>query len=712
MNKDPIPPDEISDEELVELALDREPSSIRDLQYLYGGLYQMGVDRSGWPIDPAFAPHLSPNEADDLVDEPNTLVLVDISTNGGHLKPLGITATTLDSWYLHRLAYAKYDAARGADHSITQKTGENPPDKVADYQLDTLLKRWPKEDVIKTTLESWPDGWMLQSLPSIVGTDEYGALKKEIRNKLDGERRRLLTVRFTKKTEAEYGSPTGIPREDWHYPAEITAHSNALVERRKHKWATKNNANSRGEGAGYVLGSASDETYGATPDPLNLFTANKRAWLPGFDPDQVANVHPISPEAATYIEYSGIFTDAAYQKSNGGRLYHLPYFKNEQTPEKMRTLYSLLWDARMSEQEGETDGVSKIEQFHRSIDENPNVPTEQADDLAFWTLYLTYAGTATRVRAMAETRGTGIPQQLAVATESANVAASIQQSGLFSIHESMDFSNPDANQLQYTTNSSYFFNTTPAPPADEDDVNTNTLAFTFYNQFLSGTPINQHQLLKAYVEKLDNKYRNNLSDGKNHPIPTWAIVEQYAQLRTLDQSNLLNRGQKDTATDQPIYTQMTKPTTTPEQSTAEREAQAYTEFIQSHELLKNNPERRAAFTLGALVTTLANYQRSKGRSPITKRLGPKSITKQNLKTHATDLLDLVNTYGAENGQVMRYQNLTTPLADDLSHTSPPDWDLTTEDIQWHISLGMAFGAVYRGPTESDSPNNESAVTES
>lgn len=712
MSEDPIPPGEITDEELTELALDREPSSIRDLQYLYGGLYQIGVDRSDWPIDPAFASHLTPSEADDLVDEPNSLVLVDISTNKSQLKPLGITATTLDSWYLHHLAYAKYDSNRGADHSITQRTGENSSEKVAEFHLDTVLKRWPEEDVIKTALKSSSDGWILQSLPTIVETDEYEELKEEIRTQLDGESHRLVSVRFTEKTTDEYEGLTGIPREEWQYPAEITAHTNALVERRKHKWATKNNANSRGEGAGYVLGSTTGETYGATPDPLNLFTAKKRAWLPGFDSDQVANVHPISPDAGTYIEYSGMFTDVAYRKSNGGRLYHLPYFKGEQTPEKLRTLYALLWNARTSGQGNEANGGSKIEQFYRSIDENPNIPTEQAKNLVFWSLYITYAGTATRVRAMAETRGTGILQHLDTAAEAADVASSIWRSNALWTHEKMDFANPDANHLQYVTNPSYFFETTPTPPADKDDVNTNMPAFTFYNQFLSGITISCRQLLSSYVKKLDQKYRDNLEQGKQHPLPTWTTVAQYAQLRTLDRSNLLNNDLENGSTDtHHIYTQMPDTEATPTKSIAEREAQAYTEFIETHDLLKNNPQRRAAFTLGALITTLASYQQSKGRSPLTNRLGPRAITKQNLASHSTEILDLVNTYAAENGQVMRYQNLTTPLADDLSHSAPPTWDLSTEDLQWHISLGMAFGAEYHGPEKTDTADSEATTTE-
>lgn len=705
------PPSDLTDSELEAIALDREPSSIRDLQYLYGGLYQLGVDTADWPIEDKYAPHLTPGVVKDLVGTPNSLVFIDIQIDADarSVTPLGVSATALDEWYLQRIAYAHYDASRGVDHSITQRTGENTPEKVANFHLERVLEKWSGEDGVSDIVDAHQDGWLINALAEIPGTDAMDGLQSQALQELDGEQHRLVSARFTTAPQTDYDSITGVPREDWTYPADWEVLSEALVERRKHKWESKNDANARGSGAGYVLGGDTD-TFGMTPDPLNLFTGKKRAWMPRFDRDEAANIHPISPDAATYIEYSGEFTDVAYRKVNGGRFYHLPYLRGEQTPEKLRSLYALLWNARtVQNQKDADDRNATIEMFYRTAAENPTISENIINNLAFWSLYLTYGGTATRVRTMAEVRGSDIIQHVDVADIADGVATQLADDAYLRTSDEMPFANPSTNKLQYVSKPGYFLNTVPSPPSDEDDKNTNSPAFVFYQKLLSGTSISLVRLLQAYVDKLDEEY--DPTDDR-YPLPTWRLTEQYAQLQTLQQADLLTVDIPRTP-ESPTSPTSTRPMTDAPSTPANRaaaESQAYREFIDNHALLADHTERRAAFTLGVLITTIAGYQRSEGKNPLTASLGPKSITKQNFKTHTTDLLDLVNTYGAENNQVMRYHELTGQLSDDLSHADPTNWELATADIQWHISLGMGFGAQYHG-SHADATDSEPTTAE-
>lgn len=710
--KDYRPPDDINDSELEAISLDREPSSIRDIQYLYGALYQLGVDTADWPIKDEYAPHLTPGVVKDLIDTPNSLVFVDIQLNPDDetITPLGVSVAPLDEWYLQRIAYAHYDAARGVDHSITQRTGENDPEKVASYHLERVLKKWSTEDGVSDVIETHPDGWLIEKIAGIPSTDSMSRLQEEIRQKLDGEHHRLISVRFTTKPEDAYDSLAGLQRDDWAYPADWDVFGEAIVERRSTKWASKNDANARGNGAGYVLG-GDQETFGMTPDPLHLFTGKKQAWMPRFDRDEAANIHPVTADAAKYIEHSSEFTSTAYRKVNGGRLYHLPYLRGEQTPEKLRALYALLWDARTTQAQKDSDGqTATIDTFHRTAAKNPTVSEEVTSNLAFWSLYLTYGGTATRVRTMAEVRGSDILHHLEVADAAEKVAEQLSEKTHLRTADEMAFANPETDKLQYVSSPAYFLNTVPSPPSDEDDKNTNSPAFVFYQNLLSGTSISLAHLLSAYVDVLDDEY----DCSATYPFPSWTLTEQYAQLQTLWEAGLLTNDvlftpkPNQSATIHPMTTADTD-TDNPE-NRAEAEAQAYQEFIESHDLLTYHSERRAAFTLGVLITTVANYQQSQGKNPITGSLSPKSITKQNFKTHTVDILDLVNTYSAENNQVMRYENLTGQLANDLSHEDPVNWELSTADIQWHIALGMGFGAQYHG-NQSDS-SSDSATAES
>ena len=139
--------------------------------------------------------------------------------------------------------------------------------------------------------------------------------------------------------------------------------------------------------------------------------------------------------------------------------------------------------------------------------------------------------------------------------------------------------------------------------------------------------------------------------------------------------------------------------TSSDQSNAEQRAiaeqEAFNEMI-DQPVLADSPSRRAVFTLGSLITTVSRYQSKKGTKPLNARLNPTAITKHNIQQHVTDVIEQINTYaGADNGSnIWKYETQTSQLTEDLTAKPISEWELSSSDIQYHLSLGMAFGAQY------------------
>lgn len=764
-------PSTISDDEFEAVMLDRPPGSINGLQYVYGQLYILGSDNEENDTPAELLPFLSPDydKLDQIRNEPDSLVFVEFDINEANeeLTYSGISIKTYGPEFASRVAYSHYDAGNAHDHSITHLSGGgNTPLSVGEYAANTV-SRWPHEDGVAELADDHPDGWLIDALATIGSQDDtVEKIESAVADNLSGDARRMVSVRF---------NPADSLDDEWAYPIDYPVLIEGLKARQRDKWATKNESDAvAADGTGYVTGT-NTEVYGTVTDPQNLYTNKKRAWMPRFDEDTSVYTHPLSPTSIPAISRSETLFAACEQAALDGKLFWLPYFTGEQTPRKYRALYRILWEL------AETDGLdSKRVLYGVQKQAAEATPDDLLADLQFWVLHLTSGSFPKRIRALLDTQTTAL-SQMALADESARVATEIQTNTYFSPptpDEKNDTTGPDngdgedddaddddklkqrfwdpnVDHLLITTNPRYFLYTTRFPDLSNDNgvPIVETPGYEFYEQLLTGDSISLAKLLAAYRSALEQGY----DPTSDNPVPTWTILQQYAQLRTIAGAGQLDidvpvnaeshtqfcgatgtnkldalHGEdraRDSSQTEPQLTRLMTDTDTdtdprsdsdpnPEtsatggtsdsdgsaessdtsqaQSNAKAAAQAYESFISSHELLRENPERRAAFTLGALITTVANHQRSKGRAPITKQYGPAAITKRNFKEHTTEVIDLINTHAAEDYKVLRYETQVTQLADDLSHADPTEWSLSKGDIQFHVGLGMAFGAKYRG----------------
>jgi CRISPR-associated protein Cas8b/Csh1 subtype I-B len=221
------------------------------------------------------------------------------------------------------------------------------------------------------------------------------------------------------------------------------------------------------------------------------------------------------------------------------------------------------------------------------------------------------------------------------------------------------------------------------------------------------------KLLDTYIDRIDEDYEQDGED--NRRVPSLKIIQQFTQLITLGRAGLLDidipemdlegnqpytlntsdNDQQNETPDSITNEDTTEPMSdnnTSAQERAKAETEAFEKMINEQPALKDSPSRRAAFTLGSLITTVSGHQKSIETKPLNSRLKPTTISKHNFEEYVTEVLDLINTYAASNNQVWKYQTQTSQLTEDLTEISPDEWDLSSSDIQYHIALGMAFGA--------------------
>lgn len=720
----------------------REPGSLTDLQYIYGKMLELGQEPTPYAASEEYQQFLTPMEVNSIIGEEQAIIYLDVQLNREQrsVTPIGTSVVTGTKEHIDRCAFSEYEASNGVDHSITQKTSKEggiDPDKstykdfsyISENKFSDITDGWPTQDLIQPVIDDHEDGWIIEQIKSLHESEEMDELRDEIETKLtvddSKDVTRLVSIRFYESSEAVSAdelSPPADPADDrWLYPADMDVLLEAMKAQRKGKWRTKNDCDASGTAVGYVQSGAEQQVFGQGAAPLSLYTGKKRAWMPHLNRDLSAATHPFTAETSAVIGKSTPFLDACKQ-SAGLSLYHLPYFGGEQTPQKMRYLYELLWETyTRSDPDEDDEGVTHtpIEQFYRLIQEevdSDRVPESIVKSLRFWTVAIVNYQ-SDRNRAIAEVKGGSMLATVDIAQEATGVARDLSETGLFETY-TWDFATPETDFLAQITTPYWFINTT-VTTTDEDDVDQNEPGYAFYKQLLQQKPISLSQLLDAYIPHLEDRYDPTADDGRR--VPTLQIIQQFAQLVTLGRSGLLDVDLPETPdTDEPYCIPAQKnrsdtdPTDTDPMTDADdsgdqdedgstdvtakqraiAEKEAYERMITEQPVLAESPSRRAVFTLGSLITTVSAYQSAKGTKPLNSRLSPSTITKHNVEEYVTDVLDLINTYAtAENGDnIWKYETQTSQLTEDLTTMPVSEWELSSSDIQYHVALGMAFGA--------------------
>jgi hypothetical protein len=675
------------DDGKIETALPDHPvTSVRDVEALYGKLYTLGRGLTG-----EYGPFLSPDAAGDLVGE-ERLVVVCVDLTGGTATlpddPVRIvtyasetTEPTREGMVsdVEHVAHAKFEAARGVDHSITHLSGQtNEPAKHADHAIERFT-RWPSEDAVQAEADTHDDGLLLNALDAF-GEDEDAM--EQIASAVEGrteEGQFLHTVALKLDADAVTTTKQFDPAATWHLPGEIEVLQEAMVRRKTTKFRAKNEAeDASGDGVCYV-GDTDEEVYGVVDDPLKWYLSKQMERFPRFDPDQAWRTQGLGREAAIAAQNATTFLDACAESGPGVSVFYFPYFEGEPDVEDARDLY---WT--LTEQADElTDRNAVVELYDELQSSSRDAET---DGLRF-VLMVVNKYQKDRWRLLGFEPNGAVHYGLELARkhyESVN-SPLFGEDGPLPVRENFDLLRTGGNPRGWlnTVTSVGYFAETCSPPDTDDEPSSDDFRFRATKRVVGGDSIDVDSLLAAYTDRIADRF----DPDEEYPFPGTIVAEQHAQLTALAAAGLLDaRGD----TDFTVTTTMTAQRTA--DSTELNRAERLDDFIDRHDALSDG-ERQGVFALGALVGRISRYQRAKNRSMTAVKQHPiDKLTKHNVTQVATEVVDANVVYSDEEGYSgTMYAELMDEVVDGLLDRSPSEWDLGTDDLRYHYALGIAYG---------------------
>lgn len=717
MNTPEIDPERVITNTVMDRLPDTPPSTIRDLQYLYGVLYTAHqVKQLGTSDDLAL--YLTPDAASDALNNPDTVVSVDVDVSGSTPSYEGITVTSYSEDMITDIGHSWYYARKGMDFSVTHRTGKSTtPSKVGEYASERLTK-WPVDDAVQQATESHTQSHLIDALVTL-GEDEsvIESIQQSVAQKLSGKKQRLVTIRLK-------GVP-GAGVSEWVYPGTIPVFQDAMKARRETVLYDKNEAdNARGDGTCYITGEET-EVYGAAADPLKLYLTKQRESFPGFDSDLSWQTHGLSSNAALYAEKSEEYLEACRYTSAGLSIYVLPYFTGSQSLQKVRALYNLLAtqlrEVQTQEASDSDDGrrtPAHIQDAYKSLSE------DYREQLNFHVIAV-HKYQADKWRVMLTGFETPLLSVVELGTAHQTVLERIETSSStpFPLEQEPGMLHPSSDKLSLVSTPWYFMQTLTEKDG-KDDPSADDAVFTAYEDVLNRNEIPVETLITEYANRVVTDWDHSQDTGG---VPQWTLAKQYTQLVALSETGLLtattDAGESlttyyddtNTTTDTMTTNSLTDDSESDTRTRTERRRDNYTEFIDSHPPLRDNAERRASFLLGALIGEVSRYQHQQGTSPLAKSHTAKTITKHNLSRITTEVMDLVAVYSKDSDVSMAgtmYSELTTRLVNAVQHTPPEDWSLSLEDIRLHYSLGVNYGLNnYTGATNTNDTNDTNEETE-
>ncbi len=766
---DPDGLDDVSDEALQEQLLTRPPTGVRDLQYLYGSLYTLATAGEG-----EYDPYLTPDAARDFLGEENSLIVVrvDMSGDAPHFDGVEVREYTED--LIDKVAHCKYSAGRGKDHSITHQSSKsgNLPDQLADYAVKRISD-WPLDSLVQEAAEGHPDGDLLNRLAGFgeseavqddvylatIGAladagvfdppedaddplpsrsdivdafrdaDDHDAAMDDLADEHPvAETQALVTVRV--KTE---------PDGDYRWPGEVDVFQEAMKRRRLGKFRSKNEAeDSVGEGVDLITGE-NTRVVGTPEDPLKYYLSMQTERMPNFDADESWRSQPLGEDAALRVLKAEEFLDACEYAGFGGpdtRVYYLPYFVGEPTVKKARILYRILAELTESDDPEKPPLVRAY-----------NATGKLRDELRFYTIVLVQ-----HQHERIDVLGEGTDQTTVYPVEVANMHRRVlggpffEDGGAFRPTDAHPLLDPDTDLFNAVAGGQYVYYT--FSDHSETSPMSNPVVDAFYAT-VSGEPLGVSTLLEEFVAAIDEH------DTQEYGFPTTLIASQLAQLCSLSQTGLLTAHRDserpfldfdaaDYDLDLPMPDNTTsdsdpdtnsddeQPDDTPaapdelpldagdeavddETETArQRREKRLQTFLDNHPPLREDPERRAAFCLGALIGHLSNYQRWDGKNrTLADRHQPSYLTKSNIKSVTTNVFEKNRAYATESGYgVMMFGELTSRLMDTMQTRDPSEWDLSVDDLRWHYSLGIAYGLeqAYADRTDAETADDDDTTS--
>ncbi len=691
-----LDPDEFYDEyggELDNRLPNRPISSLRSIQHLYGRLYTLATAGGG-----EYAAYLTPDQANDLIGAEESLIVVRVDLSGGQPSldaddPVRVTQYTEDR--VQQVAHCNYNAARGIDHSVTHRSGRNSdPEKLARYACERLT-RWATDDVVRGVADDHPDGDVIHGLAA-VGDEESNLdrIRAAVRAELGGSTTALLTVQVRREAGADY-----------QWPGEVSVFNEAMRARKLSKLVSKGQAtNSAGEATDLISGERT-RTVGTAEDPLNYFLGKQMEKFPGLDPDEAWRSHPISEDGAVTLMNAEEFVDACSYRTFNADVYCLPYFLGRPTAEETHLLYSALYQVT------EAEDMGPVQEFYDRFGKDDN---DFDGRLRFYV-----AAVMKHQMSRFDVYGETLNGRLHYPTEVGKRHEQVTGSWVFDDdHESnaertppmpsyeewplTDPSSPEYSLHERIASGDYLYRTFPF--TDEDtDATIDDERIDVHVSILAGDPVPRSQLVSVYVERLLGR------DGED--VPELLIVSQFAQLCALESAGLVTADDTpgSAVIDGPNYDTMQPDTARPDGGTAALgRTEKLESFIDQTDGL-NNPERRGAFLIGALVGQVGTYQQAyhDRSTTVIDQYPIKSMTKTRVKRITQEVLDKDVVYSRESAKKglninsTMYREITDGIVETMAKRDPETWEVSTDDLRFYYALGVTYGMNDRSTNKQD-----------
>ncbi|GGI97246.1 hypothetical protein GCM10008995_04000 [Halobellus salinus] len=687
------PPKKLEDE-----LPERPISSLRSIQHLYGRLYTLATAGGG-----EYAAYLTPDQANDLIGTEESLIVVRVDLSGERPTldaddPVRVTQYTPDR--VQSIAHCKFSAARGIDHSVTHRSGRNSdPEKLARYACERLT-RWATDDVVQGVADEHPDGDIIRGLAT-VGEDEavLDRIREAVQTELGGSTTALLTVQVRRESGADY---------EW--PGDLSVFNEAMRARKLSKLVSKGQAtNSSGEATDLISGERT-RTVGTAEDPLNYFLGKQMEKFPGLDPDEAWRSHPISEDGAVTLMNAEEFVDACSYRTFNADVYYLPYFLGRPTPEETYNLYAALHGVVQE------DDLTPVQQFYDRFGEHED---EFDGRLRFYV-----AAVMKHQMSRFDVYGETLNGQLHYPTEVGKRHEGVTGSWVFDDdHErngdrtppmpSYDeapltdpFEHPQKVH-EMVASGSYLYRTFPF--TDEDtDATIDDERIDVHVSILAGDPVPRSQLVSAYVERL--------LDWDGERVPELLIASQFAQLCALENADLVRADddRESTLIDGPGYDTMHPETArTDGGSAALGRTEKLESFLDQTDGL-DDPERRGAFLIGALVGQVGTYQQAyhDRSTTVIDQYPIKSMTKTRVKRITQEVIDKDIVYSRESAKKgsninsTMYSEITDGIVETMAERDPEKWDISTDDLRFYYSLGVTYGMNDRSTNEQDTEHSD------
>ncbi|ALG81759.1 type I-B CRISPR-associated protein Cas8b/Csh1 [Halanaeroarchaeum sulfurireducens] len=673
------------DEELEAELPDSPVSTLRSIQYLYGKLYTLGTLGGG-----QYAPYLTPDSAEDLVDTEDSLIVVRVDLSGDEPTladddrgPVWVTRYSED--LVEKVSHCKYPAARGIDHSITHQAGRNSdPEKLARYAKERVTS-WPVDDVVQTAAEEHDDGWIINALGDLGDKEDVlDRIEENVETALGGESTTaLLTAQVKINSNGGY-----------RWPGEIDGFLEAMRQRKLSKLVTKNKADdSSGKATDLVTG-RDTRTVGTAEDPQNYFLGKQLEKFPGLDIEEAWRSHPISEDAAVTVMNADSFVEACTYRTFGAKVYYLPYFRGRPTADHARELYDLLYRAATSEED-----MTPVERAYSEF------KLTREHELRFYVSAV-MPHQMSRYDVLGETLNGRLlyPKMLAekhnrIVDLTAAFTSETEWSSPMPTNDSWDLL-VGSNERLHSVSTGWYFHQTFAE-RDDAEANSDDPRIEALVAVLSGDSIAVETLLEEYVERIDADESDDAFDS----FPSFRVASQFAQLCVLadDDLDLLTTTDpgKEPITNESDYEVHTMETA--EKILADggdTTAEKLETFIEDTPALAYDPEapindqRRGAFLLGVLIGEVGAYQNySENRSTtLIDQYPVKSITSARIKKITQEAIGTTITYTrGENRTITLFEHVVDRLRDTILRPDPDDWEIETDDLRFYYSLGVTYG---------------------